>query len=108
MNRASYDSTGGEMKRIRVALLWAALAFTGTGFAQNLPSQFVISGETARKIHDSTTINLATAERIAETCERLAQKEGVAISIYILDNDGTTFTCTAWTAKGISTSSPRR
>src|SRR5262249_18075462 len=79
---------GGEMKRTHVALLWAALAFTGTGFAQNSPSQFVISGETARKIHDFTTINLATAERIAETCERLAQKEGVAISIYILDNDG--------------------
>ncbi len=76
------------MKRIHVALLWAALTFTGTGFAQNLPSQFVINGETARKIHDFTTINLATAERIAETCERLAQKEGVAISIYILDNDG--------------------
>jgi uncharacterized protein GlcG (DUF336 family) len=69
-------------------LLWVILAFTGTAFAQNLPSQFVISGETARKIHDFTTINLATAERIAETCERLAQKEGVAISIYILDNDG--------------------
>jgi glc operon protein GlcG len=69
-------------------LLWVILAFTATAFAQNLPSQFVISGETARKIHDFTTINLATAERIAETCERLAQKEGVAISIYILDNDG--------------------
>src|SRR5215813_2003371 len=69
-------------------LLLIILAFTATAFGQNLPSQFVISGETARKIHDFTTINLATAERIAETCERLAQKEGVAISIYILDNDG--------------------
>src|SRR5262245_49113883 len=68
-------------------LLWIILAFTATAFGQNLPSQFVISDETAQKIHDFTTINLATAERIAETCERLAQKEGVAISIYILDND---------------------
>src|SRR5215475_14402673 len=77
------------MKRIHVAgLVLAALAFAATASAQNLPSQFVISGETAKKIHDFTTINLATAERIAETCERLAQKEGVAISIYILDNDG--------------------
>jgi hypothetical protein len=57
-------------------LLWIILAFTAAAFGQNLPSQFVISGETARKIHDFTTINLATAERIAETCERLAQKEG--------------------------------
>src|ERR1041384_2117298 len=77
------------MRRIQVAgLLCVALGFAAIAPAQNLPSQFVISGETARKIHDFTTINLATAERIAETCERLAQKEGVAISIYILDNDG--------------------
>src|SRR5215510_12899506 len=78
---------GGGMKRTHLALLWAVLAFTGTGFAQNLSSQFVIGGETARKIHDFTTINLATAERIAETCERLARAENVAISIYVLDND---------------------
>src|SRR5438876_11346412 len=77
------------MKRIHVVgLLWAALAFTATASAQNLPSKFVISGETAKKIHDFTTINLATAESIAETCERLAANEGVAVSVYILDNDG--------------------
>src|SRR6266699_2017493 len=77
------------MKRIHVAgLLWAALALTATASAQNAPSPFVISGETARRIHDFSTINLPTAERIAETCERLANKEGVAVSIYILDNDG--------------------
>src|SRR5215471_17044641 len=77
------------MQRIHVAgLLWVALAFAATASAQNLPSQFVISGDTAKKIHDFTTINLATAERIAETCEQLAAKEGVGISVYILDNDG--------------------
>jgi hypothetical protein len=89
-------------------LLWVILAFTATAFAQNLPSQFVISGETARKIHDFTTINLATAERIAETCERLAQKEASQSASTSLITTETTFTCTAWTAKGISTSSPRR
>ena len=77
------------MKRIHVAgLLCAVLAFAATASAQNSPSQFVISGNTARRIHDFTTINLPTAERIAETCEGLARKEGVAVSIYILDNDG--------------------
>src|SRR5438093_4366070 len=77
------------MKRIHVVvLLWAVLAFTATASAQNSASQFVIGGETAKKIHDFKTINLATAERIAEACERLASKEGVAVSIYILDNDG--------------------
>ena len=78
------------MKRIHfVGLLWAVFAFTATVSAQNAPSsQFVISGDTAKKIHDFTTINLATAERIAEACERLAVKEGVAITVAVLDNDG--------------------
>src|SRR5439155_2917244 len=44
--------------------------------------------EKAKKIHNFSTINLATAERIADTCENLARKEGVAISVYILDNEG--------------------
>jgi len=77
------------MKRIHgVLLLLAVLAFTATAAAQNVPAQFVITGDTAKRIHDYTTINFATAKRIAETCEDLARKEGVAVSIYILDNDG--------------------
>jgi hypothetical protein len=38
--------------------------------AQNVPEQFVISGKTAEELEDFTTINLATAEGIAETCEQ--------------------------------------
>src|SRR5689334_17873129 len=75
----------GMMKRFHVAallrtilVLCAALAIAATASAQ-APSEFVIGGETAKKIHDYTTINLATAERLAETCERLARAEGVAI-----------------------------
>jgi glc operon protein GlcG len=77
------------MKRIHFwGLLTAFLALAVTASAQNAPSPFVISGETAKKIQDFTTINLATAERIAEACENAARKESVAVSIYILDNDG--------------------
>src|SRR5262252_3671677 len=77
------------MRSIHLAgSLGTILAFSALASAQNSPSQFVISGETAKRIHDFTTINLATAERIAEACERLAAKEGVGVSIYILDNDG--------------------
>ena len=65
-----------------------AIALASAAAAQNVPSQFVVSGKTAEQIQDFTTINLATAERIAETCERLAAAEGVAISIMVLDNDG--------------------
>jgi uncharacterized protein GlcG (DUF336 family) len=65
-----------------------ALALGSEALAQNVPAQFVVSGKAAEQIHDFTTINLTTAERIAETCERLAAAEGVAISVMVLDNDG--------------------
>jgi uncharacterized protein GlcG (DUF336 family) len=65
-----------------------AIALGSAALAQNVPSEFVVSGKAAEQIQDFTTINLATAERIAETCERLAAAEGVAISIMVLDNDG--------------------
>ena len=55
---------------------------------QNVPEQFVVSGKAAEKIQDFTTINLATAERIANACENAASAEGVQISIMVLDNDG--------------------
>src|SRR5579872_581172 len=67
------------------------LGFTLLGaitFAQNVPEKFVVSGQTAEKIQDFTTINVATAERIAEACEKAAAAENVGISIMVLDNDG--------------------
>src|SRR6188474_927139 len=70
-----------------LALAGATLAETVVS-AQNVPPQFVVSGKAAEQIQDFSTINLATAERIAEACEKLAVAENVAISIYVLDNDG--------------------
>lgn len=76
-------------KRILGVGLLSAIALAAAGAsAQNVPAEFVISGETAAEIRDYTTINLATAERITRACERLAEEEGVAVSIYIIDNDG--------------------
>lgn len=68
--------------------LAGVLALAGAAMAQTAPAQFVVSGKAAEDIQDFTTINLATAERIAEACERLSAAEGVQVSIYILDNDG--------------------
>jgi len=65
-----------------------AIALGGVALAQNVPEQFVVSGKAAEKIQDFTTINLATAERIATACEKLAAEQGVQISIMVLDNDG--------------------
>jgi uncharacterized protein GlcG (DUF336 family) len=69
-------------------VVYVACAAIGTSLAQNVPEQFVVSGKTAEKIQDFTTINLATAERIAEVCENAAAAEGVGISIMVLDKDG--------------------
>ena len=66
----------------------AAVGLGSAALAQNVPAQFVVSGKAAEQIQDFTTINLATAERIAEACQRLAAAEKVAISIMVLDNDG--------------------
>jgi uncharacterized protein GlcG (DUF336 family) len=75
--------------RILGAGVLSAIALAAAGaYAQNVPAEFVVSGETAAEIHDYTTINLATAERIAETCIGLAEEEGVQVSVYIIDNDG--------------------
>src|SRR5436190_6355425 len=64
------------------------MALGGAALAQNVPSQFVVSGKAAEQIQDFTTINLATAERIAEACQQLAAEQKVAITMYVLDNDG--------------------
>ena len=66
----------------------AVISLGGLAFAQTVPEQFVVSGKAAEKIQDFSTINLATAERIADACEKAAVAEGVQISIMVLDNDG--------------------
>ncbi|HWX39090.1 MAG TPA: heme-binding protein, partial [Candidatus Sulfotelmatobacter sp.] len=66
----------------------AAVALAGSAHGQNVPAQFVVSGKTAEKIQDFTTINLATAERIADSCEKAATDQGVQISLMVLDHDG--------------------
>ncbi len=67
----------------------AAIAMSGSAFGQTVPSQFVITGKTAEKIHDFNEINLATAQRIVETCERLVTAHGGGEhSIIVLDHDG--------------------
>ena len=78
-----------KLRIVRLGLAAAgAIALAGVTLAQNVPEQFVVSGKTAEKIQDFTTINLATAERIANTCEQAATAQGVQISIMVLDNDG--------------------
>ena len=66
----------------------SALMFGVTVGAQQVPEQFVVSGKAAEQLQDFTSINLATAQRIAEICIREAIAQKVQITIMILDNDG--------------------
>ena len=77
---------------LRMAALGLAaagmIALGGVARAQNVPEQFIVTGKTAEKIQDFSTINVATAQRIAESCEKAATAQGVQISIIVLDKDG--------------------
>jgi len=77
-----------ERSNIWIGAVAAALTITCGARAQEVPSEFVVSGAAAEAILDSTTINLATARAIASTCARYAEERGVAVSVYVLDNDG--------------------
>src|SRR5678815_4904496 len=86
--RVQQGRVGMNVRITAMALAALAVAFGTSLSAQNLPSQFVVGGKLAEQIQDFNTINLATAERIAEACEKLAAAENVAITMYVLDNDG--------------------
>src|SRR5260370_26580664 len=78
-----------KLRIVRLGLAAAgAIALGSVALAQNVPEQFVVSGKAAEKIQDYGTINLATAQRIAEVCEKAATDQGVQISIMVLDHAG--------------------
>ena len=66
----------------------AAVSVTCAARAQDVPSEFVVSGAAAAATLDSGAINLATARAIGSTCARIAEERGTAVSVYILDNAG--------------------
>jgi glc operon protein GlcG len=74
--------------RIAGLAIAGALALGGAAFAQNVPEKFVVSGKAAEKIQDFTTINLATAEAVANACEKAATTQAVQITIIVLDSNG--------------------
>jgi glc operon protein GlcG len=65
----------------------AGILLSGMAMAQSVPEQFVVSGKAAVTIKDHTTINLATAQKIAETCESLVAARGEKRSVE-RDRDG--------------------
>jgi glc operon protein GlcG len=65
-----------------------ALGFGGVTLAQNVPEKFVVSGKYAEQIQDFSTVNLATAESLANSCEKAATEQGVQVTVMVLDHAG--------------------
>jgi len=65
----------------------AAAALVGTSRADD-GDKFLVRGEAAKRMLEQNQINVATAEAIAKACVEEAVKEGVGISIVILDQFG--------------------
>lgn len=72
----------------------AALAFTAanaqTSYEGNgqVPEQFRLSGKGAQRQHDFLSINLATAEKMADACMDIARKNNSAVVVVIIDPQG--------------------
>ena len=67
---------------------FATLAATAAAYAQAVPEKYVVTGKAAERIADFNTINLATAQKLAETCEGLVANRNGGHTIMILDHDG--------------------
>ena len=55
-------------KNVFGVALASALCITAGASAQNVPEQFVVSGDAARDIMEFNQINMATARGIVDTC----------------------------------------
>ena len=75
-------------KKIIGVAVASALGIAAGAAAQNVPEQFVVSGEAARDIMEFNQINMATARAIVDTCIDYARQHDERISIYIIDQFG--------------------
>jgi uncharacterized protein GlcG (DUF336 family) len=78
----------GMRKKFFGVALASALGVAAGASAQNVPEQFVVSGEAARDIMEFNQINMATARAIVDTCVDYARQHNESISIYVLDQFG--------------------
>ena len=74
---------------MKISLLAAAAVVALAGFARADDSdKFLVRGEASKVLMEQNQINVATAEAIGKACVEEAAKEGVRISIVILDQFG--------------------
>lgn len=72
-----------------IGLLAAAAAITlGVGARADDSEKFLIRGDAAKVMMEQNQLNVATAEAIGKACVEEATKQGVRISIVVLDQFG--------------------
>jgi uncharacterized protein GlcG (DUF336 family) len=95
--RQASGSKEDEMKTRTImrrgVFLGAALALAGGTLAAGaalaeVPAKFVVTGDAAKKILEDHEINVATAEKIGKACIDAATKQGVAVTVVILNPFG--------------------
>jgi hypothetical protein len=72
------------MKTI-IGFLAAAAVLVGFGARAEDSDKFLVRGEASKVLMEQSQINVATAEAIGKSCVEEATKQGVRISIVILD-----------------------
>jgi glc operon protein GlcG len=78
-----------KRERLYVGLLAAVAATALAGASQAAESDtFVIRGDATKTILEQNEINVATAEAVSKACVEEAVKEGVRISVAIIDQFG--------------------
>lgn len=66
----------------------AAFLVSGAAWAIDLPQQFIIPPDKGKRIHDHISINAATAERLAQICERNVAQRGGSITVVVMNPYG--------------------
>ena len=73
--------------RVGFAAVAAVTAMVGAALAAE-GDQFLVRGDATKATLEQNTLNIATAEKIAQACVAEAKKEGVRVSVTILDQFG--------------------
>jgi uncharacterized protein GlcG (DUF336 family) len=94
MRKASGTKEDIMAAKIFLTAAMAALMFTAaqaqTTYDGNgqVPEEFRLSGKAAERLHDHISINLATAEKLANACEAIARKNNSQVVVVVLDPQG--------------------
>jgi uncharacterized protein GlcG (DUF336 family) len=72
---------------VAFATLTTAAGMIGAALAAD-SSGFLVRGDAAKILLEQNTLNVATAEKIAQACVAEAVKEGVRVSVAVLDQFG--------------------